>query len=69
MVKINFGDGNLENIITRNEFSVEKARTIIGNTPIVMAGYGSQAPGQSLNLRDSGVKNVIISQRKGSNLW
>jgi ketol-acid reductoisomerase len=31
-------------------------------------GYGVQGPGQSLNLRDNGIR-VIVGQRKGSATW
>ncbi|MCF0175414.1 MAG: ketol-acid reductoisomerase [Bacteroidales bacterium] len=63
MAKMNFG-GVEENIITREEFTLEKAREVLKNETIAVIGYGVQGPGQSLNLRDNGF-NVIVGQRQG----
>ena len=60
---MNFG-GVDENVVTRDEFSLEKARDVMRNETIAVIGYGVQGPGQSLNLRDNGF-NVIVGQRKG----
>ncbi len=60
MAKINFG-GIEENVVTREEFSLEKARQVLKNEVIAVIGYGVQGPAQSLNMRDNGVK-VIIGQ-------
>ncbi|MFQ6939611.1 MAG: ketol-acid reductoisomerase [Alistipes finegoldii] len=64
MAKINFG-GVEENVVTREEFPLEKAREVLKNETIAVIGYGVQGPGQSLNLRDNGL-NVIVGQREGS---
>ncbi|MBQ8056180.1 MAG: ketol-acid reductoisomerase [Paludibacteraceae bacterium] len=63
MAKMNFG-GVIENVVTREEFPLEKAREILKNETIAVIGYGVQGPGQSLNLRDNGF-NVIVGQRAG----
>ena len=63
MAKINFG-GVDENVVTREEFPLEKAREVMQDETIAIIGYGVQGPGQSLNLRDNGF-NVIVGQRKG----
>ena len=63
MAKINFG-GVDENVVTRDEFPLERAREVMQDETIAIIGYGVQGPGQSLNLRDNGF-NVIIGQRKG----
>ena len=63
MAKINFG-GVDENVVTRGEFPLEKAREVLSGETIAIIGYGVQGPGQSLNLRDNGF-NVIVGQRKG----
>ena len=62
MAKINFG-GVEENVVTREEFPLEKAREVLKNETIAVIGYGVQGPGQSLNLR------VIVGQREGSKSW
>ena len=67
MAKINFG-GVEENVVTRAEFPLEKAREVLKNETIAVIGYGVQGPGQSLNLRDNGL-NVIVGQREGSKSW
>ena len=63
MAKMNFG-GVEETVVTRDEFTLEKAREVLKNETIAVIGYGVQGPGQSLNLRDNGF-NVIVGQRAG----
>ena len=67
MAKMNFG-GVVENVVTREEFPLEKAREVLKNETIAVLGYGVQGPGQSLNLKDNGF-NVIVGQRKDSPTW
>jgi len=64
MAKINFG-GVEENVVTREEFPLDKAREVLKDETIAVIGYGVQGPGQALNLRDNGF-NVIVGQRKPS---
>ncbi|MBQ7742851.1 MAG: ketol-acid reductoisomerase [Bacteroidaceae bacterium] len=63
MAKINFG-GVIEEVATREEFSLDKAREVLKNETIAVLGYGVQGPGQACNLRDNGF-NVIVGQREG----
>ena len=63
MAIMNFG-GVDENVVTREEFPLEKAREILKDETIAVIGYGVQ----SMNLRDNGF-NVIVGQRKGSKTW
>lgn len=67
MATMNFG-GVTENVVTREEFPLEKAREVLKNETIAVIGYGVQGPGQALNLRDNGF-NVIVGQRKGGATW
>ena len=67
MAIMNFG-GVDENVVTRAEFPLEKAREVLKDDVIAVIGYGVQGPGQSLNLRDNGF-NVIVGQRKDSKSW
>ena len=67
MAKINFG-GVTEDVVTREEFPLDKAREVLKNETVAIIGYGVQGPGQALNLRDNGI-NVIIGQRKDSKTW
>jgi ketol-acid reductoisomerase len=64
---MDFG-GVSEEVITRTEFPIEKARQVLKEEVVGILGYGPQGQGQSLNLRDNGVR-VIVSQRKGSVHW
>ena len=67
MATINFG-GVDEQVITREEFPLSKAREIMKEETIAIIGYGVQGPGQALNLRDNDF-NVIVGQRKGGKSW
>jgi ketol-acid reductoisomerase len=67
MAEINFG-GVVEEVITSEEFSLQKAREILSDEIVAVLGYGVQGPGQSLNLRDNGI-NVIVGQRQNSKSW
>ncbi|MDY7011162.1 MAG: ketol-acid reductoisomerase [Planctomycetota bacterium] len=62
MAIIDFG-GVKEEVITRKEFSLAKARRVLKNETIAVIGYGVQGPAQSLNMRDNGF-NVIVGQAK-----
>ena len=63
MAKMNFG-GVIEEVMTRDEFPLEKAREVLKDETIAVIGYGVQGPGQACNLRDNGF-NVIVGQRQG----
>ncbi|KQS25441.1 ketol-acid reductoisomerase [Dyadobacter sp. Leaf189] len=67
MAKLNFG-GVEEEVVTREEFPLEKAREVLSSETIAVIGYGVQGPGQSLNMRDNGF-NVIVGQRQGGKSW
>src|SRR5437899_8611677 len=61
MALIDFG-GTREEVVTRKEFPMAKARQVLKNETIAVIGYGVQGPAQALNLRDNGFK-VIVGQR------
>jgi ketol-acid reductoisomerase len=67
MAKLNFG-GVEENVVTRDEFTLEHARNVLKDETIAILGYGVQGPGQALNLKDNGF-NVIVGQRQNSPTW
>ncbi len=62
MAKIDFG-GTLEEVVTRDEFPLEKARQVLSKEVVAVLGYGVQGPAQALNMRDNGI-NVIVGQRE-----
>ena len=63
MAKMNFG-GVIEEVVTREEYPLEKAREILEGEKLAVIGYGIQGPAQALNLRDNGF-DVIVGQRPG----
>ena len=67
MTQFNFG-GVIEDVITSEEFSLQKARDVLKNETVAVLGYGVQGPGQALNLRDNGIR-VIVGQREGGQTW
>ena len=60
MATINFG-GVIENVVTRDEFPLSKAREVLKNEVVAVIGYGVQGPAQALNMKDNGI-NVIVGQ-------
>ena len=67
MAKLMFG-GTEENVVTREEFPLRKAKSVLKKETIAVIGYGVQGPGQALNLRDNGF-NVIVGQRSPSKTY
>jgi ketol-acid reductoisomerase len=62
MALIDFG-GVKEEVVTRKEFPMAKARKALKGETIAVIGYGVQGPAQALNMKDNGF-NVIIGQSK-----
>ena len=62
MALIDFG-GIKEEVVTRKEFPMTKARKVLKGETIAVIGYGVQGPAQALNMKDNGFK-VIIGQSK-----
>jgi ketol-acid reductoisomerase len=62
MAIIDFG-GKKETVVTRKEFTLDKARKVLKNEVVAVIGYGVQGPAQSLNMKDNKI-NVIIGQAK-----
>ncbi len=67
MAKIKFGS-IIEEVVTRKEFPLKKAKEVLRNETISVIGYGVQGPAQALNLRDNRF-TVIVGQRKGGHSW
>jgi ketol-acid reductoisomerase len=67
MAQFNFG-GTQEEVITDEEFPLQKARDVLADEIVAVLGYGVQGPGQALNMRDNGI-NVIVGQRENSDSW
>jgi ketol-acid reductoisomerase len=60
MAVIDFG-GVKEQVVTRKEFTLKKARNVLKKETVAVIGYGVQGPAQALNMKDNGV-NVIVGQ-------
>jgi ketol-acid reductoisomerase len=67
MEGIDFG-GVLEDVVTSEEFSLDKARDVLKDETVAVLGYGVQGPGQAMNMRDNGIR-VIVGQRQGGESW
>ena len=67
MAQLNFG-GVVENVVTREEFPLERAQKVLENEVVAVIGYGVQGPGQALNQLENGI-NVIVGQRRGTKSW
>ncbi len=66
-MKIDFG-GIREDVVTRKEFPMSRARRVLKNETVAVIGYGVQGPAQALNMRDNGIR-VIVGQRPGGTSW
>jgi len=67
MATFDFG-GVMEEVVTEDEFPLQKAREVLQKEVVAVVGYGVQGPGQALNMRDNGI-HVIVGQRKGGKSW
>lgn len=67
MAKVDFG-GVAEEVVTRQEFPLDKARSVLRGETLSVLGYGVQGPAQALNLRDNGFR-VIVGQRPETATW
>jgi ketol-acid reductoisomerase len=67
MKEIKIGD-TVEQCIERGDYPPDRVRQILAKEIVAVLGYGVQGRGQSLNMRDNGVK-VIVGQRKGGKAY
>ena len=68
MAIIDFG-GTKEEVVTREEFPMAKARKVLKNEVIAVIGYGVQGPAQGLNMKDNGFKVIVGQSRKFEKDW
>src|SRR5882672_10669638 len=68
MAQMNFGGQN-EEVTTREEFPLEKAREVLKDEVVAVIGYGVQGPAQALNLRDNGIPVIIGQRPEGKDRW
>src|SRR5437764_9317249 len=67
MRQIKIGDCE-ETVIERSDFPPEKLRSVLGGETVAVLGYGVQGRGQSLNMKDNGVR-VVVGQREKTRSW
>jgi ketol-acid reductoisomerase len=67
MARIDFG-GVTEEVVTQQEFPLQRAQTVLKGEIVAVLGYGVQGQGQGLNMRDNRIK-VIVGQRPGGVSW
>src|SRR6516165_558457 len=61
--------GNVsETVVERSDYPPERLRAILGSETVAVLGYGVQGRGQSLNMKDNGVK-VIVGRREKTRSW
>lgn len=67
MKEIRIGD-TTEQCVERSDYPPQRIKDILKDEVVAVLGYGVQGRGQSLNMRDNGVK-VIVGQRKGGKAY
>ncbi len=68
MARIDFG-GVVEDVVTREEYTLERARETLRDEQIVIVGYGVQGPAQGLNLRDNGFNVQVGLPQERRRSW
>jgi len=68
MAQINFG-GVFEEVVTRQEFPLEKARALLKDETVAVLGYGVQGPAQALNLRENGIHVIVGGEPERKRSW
>ncbi len=67
MARIDFG-GVMEEVVNLKEFPLSRARSVLKDEVVAVLGYGVQGQGQSLNMKDNGIK-VVVGQRPSTPSW
>src|SRR6476469_7919530 len=67
MKEIRIGN-TVEQCVERGDYPPDRVKQILKDEVVAVLGYGVQGRGQSLNMRDNGVK-VIVGQRKGGKAY
>ncbi len=68
MALIDFG-GIKEEVVTRKEFPMARARKVLKGETIAVIGYGVQGPAQALNMKENGFKVIIGQSKKYMKDW
>jgi len=68
MGTFSFG-GVAEEVVTRDEFPLAKAREILAGETVAVLGYGVQGPAQALNMRDNGITVIVGADKSRNRSW
>ena len=68
MAKIDFG-GTIEEVVTRDEFPLEKAREVLKDEVVAVLGYGVQGPAQALNMKENGINVIVGGSPRREHSW
>ncbi len=68
MAKIDFG-GVVEDVVTREEFPLERARQVLSDEVVAVLGYGVQGPAQALNMQENGVHVIVGGSPERPRSW
>jgi ketol-acid reductoisomerase len=60
--------GVKETVVERADYPPEKIKAVLGGETIAVLGYGVQGRGQSLNMKDNGLR-VVVGQREKTRSW
>ena len=67
MRQIKIGD-SAETVVERADYPPERIKEILGKETVAVLGYGVQGRGQSLNMKDNGLR-VVVGQREKTRSW
>jgi len=67
MRKIKIGSVE-ETVVERSDYPPEKISEVLRGEIVAVLGYGVQGRGQSLNMKDNGLR-VIVGQREKTKSW
>jgi ketol-acid reductoisomerase len=68
MRKIKIGNVE-ETVVERSDYPPERIKAILQDETVAVLGYGVQGRGQSLNMKDNGVRIIIGLRDKGGRGW
>jgi ketol-acid reductoisomerase len=68
VAKIDFG-GVVEDVVTREEFPLERARQVLSDEVVAVLGYGVQGPAQALNMQENGVHVIVGGSPERPRSW
>src|SRR3989442_866957 len=68
MRQIQIGN-SVETVVERADYPPERLHAILDPETVTVLGYGVQGRGQSLNMRDNGVKVIIGLREEGGRGW